>query len=144
MQEKLKQLELLTSQILARQKELQGENGALKARVRTLEDSLEKLKNTEAELRELKEWKKNTQTVLKRLAARIKKLQRPKNTRKTSFSSAQAVDLKNGTLHTGRSVFIWLKKDLCGGHHCGFYVCPHRGRHSVFIYTNQCGFSLGA
>ena len=62
MQEKLKQLELLTSQILARQKELQGENGALKARVRTLEDSLEKLKNTEAELRELKEWKKNTKT----------------------------------------------------------------------------------
>ena len=51
MQEKLKQLELLTSQMLARQKELQGENGALKARVRTLEDSLEKLKNTEAELR---------------------------------------------------------------------------------------------
>ena len=73
MQEKLKQLELLTSQILARQKELQGENGALRARVRTLEDSLEKLKNTEAELRELKEWKKNTQTVLKRLAARLDK-----------------------------------------------------------------------
>ena len=73
MQEKLKQLELLTSQILARQKELQGENGALRARVRTLEDSLEKLKNTEAELRELKEWKKNTQTVLKSLAARLDK-----------------------------------------------------------------------
>lgn len=73
MQEKLKQLELLTSQMLARQKELQGENGALKARVRTLEDGLEKLKNTEAELRELKEWKKNTQTVLKRLSARLDK-----------------------------------------------------------------------
>lgn len=41
--------------------------------VRTLEDSLEKLKNTEAELRELKEWKKNTQTVLKRLSARLDK-----------------------------------------------------------------------
>lgn len=73
MQEKLKQLELLTSQVLARQKELQGENSALKTRVRTLEDGLEKLKSTEAELRELKEWKKNTQTVLKRLAARLDK-----------------------------------------------------------------------
>ena len=73
MQEKLKQLELLTTQVLARQKELQGENSALKARVRTLEDGLDKLKNTEAELRELKEWKKNTQSVLKRLAARLDK-----------------------------------------------------------------------
>ena len=72
-QEKIKQQELLTSQILARQNELQGKNGALKARVRTLEYSLEKLKNTEAELRELKEWKKNTQTVLKRLSARLDK-----------------------------------------------------------------------
>ena len=52
---------------------MQGENGALKARVRTLEDGLEKLKSTEAELRELKEWKKNTQTGLKRLAARLAK-----------------------------------------------------------------------
>ena len=36
MQEKLKQLELLISRMVTRQKELQGENAALKARVRVL------------------------------------------------------------------------------------------------------------
>ena len=55
MQEKLKQLELLVSQTLARQKDLQGENAALKARVRALEDGVEKLKETESELRAFKE-----------------------------------------------------------------------------------------
>lgn len=73
MQEKLKQLELLVSQLLARQKETQGENAALKAKVRTLEDSVEKLKATESELRTLKEWKRNTQAVLKRLSAKLDK-----------------------------------------------------------------------
>ena len=73
MQEKLKQLELLVTQLLARQKETQGENAALKAKVRTLEDSVEKLKATESELRTLKEWKRNTQVVLKRLSAKLDK-----------------------------------------------------------------------
>ncbi len=73
MQEKLKQLELLVTQLLARQKETQGENAALKAKVRTLEDSVEKLKATESELRTLKEWKRNTQAVLKRLSAKLDK-----------------------------------------------------------------------
>lgn len=73
MQEKLKQLELLVTQLLARQKETQGENAALKAKVRTLEDSVEKLKATESELRMLKEWKRNTQAVLKRLSAKLDK-----------------------------------------------------------------------
>ena len=73
MQEKLKQLELLVTQMLARQKETQGENAALKAKVRTLEDSVEKLKATESELRTLKEWKRNTQAVLKRLSAKLDK-----------------------------------------------------------------------
>ena len=73
MQEKLKQLELLVSQLLARQKETQGENAALKAKVRTLEDSVEKLKATESELRTLKEWKRNTQAALKRLSAKLDK-----------------------------------------------------------------------
>ena len=73
MQEKLKQLELLVSQVLSRQKEMQGENAALKAKLRALEDGMEKLKRTEAELRNLKEWKRNTQTVLKRLSARLDK-----------------------------------------------------------------------
>lgn len=58
MQEKLKQLELLVSQTLARQKDLLGENAALKARVRALEDGVEKLKETESELRAFKEWKR--------------------------------------------------------------------------------------
>ncbi len=73
MQEKFKQLELLVSQVLARQKQMQGENAALKAKLRTLEDSVQKLKETEGELRSLKEWKRNTQTVLRRLASRLDK-----------------------------------------------------------------------
>lgn len=73
MQEKLKQLELLVSQVLARQKELQGENAALKAKLRSLEDGVEKLKAVESELKDVKEWKRNTQTALKRLAARLDK-----------------------------------------------------------------------
>lgn len=73
MQEKLKQLELLVTQLLARQKETQGENAALKAKVRTLEDNVKKLKTAESELRALKEWKRNTQAVLKRLSAKLDK-----------------------------------------------------------------------
>ncbi|WP_428075232.1 hypothetical protein [Candidatus Avelusimicrobium luingense] len=73
MQEKLKELELLASQLLARQKDAQAQNAALKQRLRILEESVEKLKKTEAELRALKEWKKNTQTVLRRLATRVDK-----------------------------------------------------------------------
>ena len=73
MQEKLKQLELLVSQLLARQKEARAENAALKQRVRILEDGVEKLKTAEGELRTLKEWKKNAQTVLRRLAAKLDK-----------------------------------------------------------------------
>jgi len=73
MQEKLKQLELLISQVLARQKEVQAENATLKNRLRVLEDQVEKLKSSENEMRALKEWKKNTQTVLRRLAAKLDK-----------------------------------------------------------------------
>lgn len=73
MQEKLKQLELLISKTVARQKELQSENAALKSRLRTLENNAEKWKETDADLRALKEWKKNAQTVLKRLAVRLEK-----------------------------------------------------------------------
>lgn len=73
MQEKLKQLELLVSKTLTRQKELQGENATLKARLRSLENGVEKWKETEADLRALKEWKKNAQTVLRRLATKLDK-----------------------------------------------------------------------
>ena len=73
MQEKLKQLELLVSQVLARQNELQGENASLTDKLRRLEDGLEKLKAVESELKDVKEWKRNTQTALKRLAARLDK-----------------------------------------------------------------------
>lgn len=73
MQEKLKQLELLVMQSLARQKDLQGENASLKARLRNLENGVDKLKETEAELREIKEWKKNAQAVLRRLSGRLEK-----------------------------------------------------------------------
>ena len=73
MQAKLKQLELLISQTLARQKELAGENATLKNRLRVLEEGNFQLKELQAQLRELKEWKKNTQSVLRRLAVRVDK-----------------------------------------------------------------------
>lgn len=73
MQEKLKQLELLISQLLARQNEVQAENTTLKNRLRITEEQVEKLKGTDAQVRALKEWKKNAQTVLKRLASKIDK-----------------------------------------------------------------------
>ena len=66
-------MELMVSQLLARQKEAQSQNAALKGRLRSLEDSLEKLKGAEAELRALKEWKRNTQAVLRRMAGRLEK-----------------------------------------------------------------------
>ena len=73
MQEKLKQLELLIMQALARQKELAGENAALKNKLRVLEDDKFQVKTLQVQLRELKEWKKNTQAVLRKLAARVDK-----------------------------------------------------------------------
>ena len=73
MQEKLKELELLVSQLLARQKDAQAQNAALKQRMRTLEEGVEKLKAVETELRNLKEWKKNAQTVLRRVATKLDK-----------------------------------------------------------------------
>jgi hypothetical protein len=73
MQEKLKQLELLISQVLARQKELATENAALKQRMRVLEENTIKLKEVETSLKELKEWKKNAQIVLRRVHARLEK-----------------------------------------------------------------------
>ena len=73
MQEKLKQLELLISQAIARQKELATENAALKQRMRVLEENSLKLKEVENSLKEVKEWKKNAQTVLRRLHGRLEK-----------------------------------------------------------------------
>ena len=82
MQEKLKQLELLITQTLARQKELAGENVTLKNRLRNIEQGNLELKNLQAQLRELKEWKKNTQSVLRRLAVRVdKELEKAKEER---------------------------------------------------------------
>ena len=73
MQEKLKQLELLIFQALARQKELAEENASLKQRLRVLEENSIKLKEVEADLRNVKEWKKNAQTVLRRLHMRLER-----------------------------------------------------------------------
>ena len=73
MQEKLKQLELLVTQLLARQKETAAQNHALKQRLRILEGQVDKLKSVESELKAVREWKKNAQTVLKRLAGRLDK-----------------------------------------------------------------------
>ena len=73
MQDKLKQLELLVTQTLARQKELAGENATLKNRLRTLEENRLELKEIQQELRDLKEWNKNAQSVLRKVSARIDK-----------------------------------------------------------------------
>jgi len=73
MQDKLKQLELLISQTIARQKELAGENLTLKNKVRQLEQDKLELKELQIQLRNLKEWKKTTQTVLRRLLVRVDK-----------------------------------------------------------------------
>jgi len=73
MQDKLKQLELLVTQTLTRQKELAGENATLKNRLRILEEDRLELKEVQQELRELKEWKKNAQSVLRKVSARIDK-----------------------------------------------------------------------
>lgn len=73
MQDKLKQLELLITQTLTRQKELAGENATLKNRLRVLEEDRLELKEVQQELRELKEWKKNAQSVLRKVSAKIDK-----------------------------------------------------------------------
>ena len=73
MQEKLKELELLVSQLLARQKDAQAQTAVLKQRVRTLEENVEKLKNTESEMRSLRDWKKNAQAVVRRITAKLDK-----------------------------------------------------------------------
>lgn len=73
MQDKLKQLELLITQTLTRQKELAGENATLKNRLRVLEEDRLELKEMQQELRELKEWKKNAQSVLRKVSAKIDK-----------------------------------------------------------------------
>ncbi len=73
MQDKLKQLELLITQTLARQKELTSENTTLKNRLRILEEDRLQLKELQRELRELKEWKKNAQSVLRKVTTRIDK-----------------------------------------------------------------------
>ncbi|MBR5151673.1 MAG: hypothetical protein IKW71_02430 [Elusimicrobiaceae bacterium] len=73
MQDKLKQLELLVTQTLARQKELAGENATLKNRLRVLEEDRLQLKELQGQLRELKEWKKNTQSALRKLLVRVDK-----------------------------------------------------------------------
>lgn len=79
MQEKLKQLELLVSQVLARQKETEGENAALKQKLRSLEEAVFKLKPLETETKELREFKKNTANLLRRLETKIdKELQKAK------------------------------------------------------------------
>jgi hypothetical protein len=73
MQEKLKQLELLTAQVTARLQTLQSEAVALRQKVRLQEDSIARLKESEAELKALRDWKKNTISALKKLEGRIEK-----------------------------------------------------------------------
>lgn len=73
MQEKLKQLELLVSQVLARRKAVEEKNAELLQRLRRLEDAAVKFRQQEEELKSLREWKRSTQNTLKRLYARVDK-----------------------------------------------------------------------
>lgn len=73
MQEKLKQLELLVSQVAARQQQTQAQNTALHQKVRQLEESLDKLRTVETEVKTLREWKRTTQQTLKRLLVKVDK-----------------------------------------------------------------------
>lgn len=73
MQEQIKELELLITQLLARQQETESQNAALKNRIRVLESTSDRLKSADTEARALREWKKNAQAVLKRVAGKIEK-----------------------------------------------------------------------
>lgn len=73
MQEKLKQLELLVSQVAARQQQTQAQNMALHQKVRQLEENLDKLRTVETEVKTLREWKRTTQQTLKRLLVKVDK-----------------------------------------------------------------------
>lgn len=73
MQEKLKQLELLVSQVAARQQQTQAQNTALHQKVRQLEENLDKLRTVETEVKTLREWKRTTQQMLKRLLVKVDK-----------------------------------------------------------------------
>ncbi len=73
MQEKLKQLELLVSQVAARQQQTQAQNVALHQKVRQLEENLDKLRTVETEVKTLREWKRTTQQTLKRLLVKVDK-----------------------------------------------------------------------
>lgn len=73
MQEKLKQLELLVSQVTARQQQTQAQNTALHQKVRQLEENLDKLRTVETEVKTLREWKRTTQQTLKRLLVKVDK-----------------------------------------------------------------------
>lgn len=73
MQEKLKQLELLVSQVAARQQQTQTQNTALHQKVRQLEENLDKLRTVETEVKTLREWKRTAQQTLKRLLVKVDK-----------------------------------------------------------------------
>lgn len=73
MQEKLKQLELLVSQVAARQQQTQAQNTVLHQKVRQLEENLDKLRTVETEVKTLREWKRTTQQTLKRLLVKVDK-----------------------------------------------------------------------
>ena len=73
MQEKLKQLELLVSQVAARQQQTQAQYTALHQKVRQLEENLDKLRTVETEVKTLREWKRTTQQTLKRLLVKVDK-----------------------------------------------------------------------
>ena len=73
MQEKLKQLELLVSQAVARLQMQDSQTAALRQKIRQQEEHLQRLKESESELKALREWKKNAVSVLKKLEARLDK-----------------------------------------------------------------------
>ncbi len=86
MQEKLKQLELLVSQAVARLQTQESQAAALRQKIRQQEEHLQRLKETENELKALREWKKNVVSVLKKLEARLdKEIARAQQQKKDGF-----------------------------------------------------------
>ncbi len=72
-EEKLKQLELLISQTASRLQTMQRELASARQKIRSQEDTINRLRESESELKTLREWKRNTVSALKKLEARIDK-----------------------------------------------------------------------
>ncbi|WP_428897213.1 hypothetical protein Dip518_001000 [Parelusimicrobium proximum] len=70
---RLKELEILVSQVTARLESAESQNSTLRNRVRTLEAQIDRLRQSEEELRDLREWKKATTAEIKKVLNKVEK-----------------------------------------------------------------------